>query len=54
MITSLAGRHEKNRCDRLWAVRYVRGKYLVLADAHDSIFALFFMDTIACASEGYL
>jgi len=32
----------------------VGGKHLVSVDADSYIFALFLMDTIACASEGYL
>jgi len=35
-------------------VGYAGGKYLVPVDADNYIFSLFFMDTIACASEGYL
>jgi len=35
-------------------VGYVGGKHLESVDADNYIFALFLMDTIACASEGYL
>jgi len=44
----------ENVCYRLWAVGYVGGLHLVLVDKDNYIFSLFFMDTIACASEGYL
>ena len=44
----------KKLCNRLRAVAYFGGKHLVSVDVDYYIFALFFMDTIACASEGYL
>ena len=37
-----AWRHEKKLCDRLGAVGYVGGKYLVPVDADNYMFALFF------------
>ena len=47
---------KKKLCDtdRLRAVGYVGGKYLVSVDANIYVFALFFMDIIACANGGYL
>jgi len=38
----------------LMTLGYVGGKHLVSVDADNYIFALFFMDTSACASESCL
>ena len=55
LIDNFACLNARNKfCDRLWAVEYVGGHHLVSADVNNCRFALFFMDIIACASEGYL
>ena len=52
---NLACRKARNKLVyRLWDVGYVGVKHLVPVDANNHIFAIFFMDTIACACEGWL
>jgi len=52
LMISLAGKHEKNFHDRLWAVGYVGGTYLLSIDADNYTFVLCLMTTNVLSAVG--